>query len=85
MDHVELNPDDFIDDDDEYDDQGTEVHVTDAFERAYRDDRSWETLAEDEHGRLIASREVGGQRKRYRQVQDVSRVRRGLIRYVVKH
>lgn len=36
MEYAELNPDDFIDESDEEIDQGTEVHVTDAFERAYR-------------------------------------------------
>ena len=70
-----------VDDSDEDEEQGTVAHVSVAFERTYRDERSWEVLAEDEHGRLVASRTTN-KLKRQRTVQDTSRVRRGLIRYV---
>lgn len=66
------------DDDDAEEDVGG--HRTDAFERRYLDERSWEALAEDEHGRLVASTTAAVQRKRVRAADTGERVRRGLIR-----
>lgn len=74
-----LNPD--VDEDDEEDLAG---HNTAAFERQYLDDRSWELLKEDEHGRLVASSAVVNRRKRHRTVDARQRIRRGMIRYAVR-
>jgi transcription initiation factor TFIIH subunit 2 len=57
-----------------------------AFERTYEDERSWEALAEDEHGRLRAPDDGGAgaaaRRRRALAAAAAARVRRGLIRYV---
>lgn len=71
------------DDDDAEEDVGG--HRTDAFERRYLDERSWEALAEDEHGRLVASTTAAVQRKRVRAADTGERVRRGLIRRAPHH
>jgi len=52
----------------------------------YEDSRSWETLREDEHGRLVATDQAEWQRRRRKhQLESLAskRIRRGLIRYVV--
>jgi hypothetical protein len=68
-----------LEDDDDLDDQDM-VHKTDEFDRKYLDERSWETLAEDEHGRLIASGQAAVHRKRLRPAEGAVRIRRGLMR-----
>lgn len=70
----------------------SEAAALDAFERVYRDDRTWEALQEDEHGRL---RGVGLERRKrararksqpwesHYEQQKGKRARRGLIRSLV--
>jgi hypothetical protein len=68
-----------LEDDFDQDDQ-VDVHRNDAFDRRYLDERSWEALKEDEHGRLVASSHVTVQRKRARPEEGGQRLRRGLMR-----
>jgi hypothetical protein len=67
---------------DQDEDDNAEVHKTDEFDRRYLDERSWETLAEDEHGRLVAAGQSDVQRKRLRPTGTGVRIRRGLMRCV---
>lgn len=56
-----------------------------AYEREYVDDRSWEDLREDEHGRLQALDPRMAQRSKRRRLLGQAagaRIRRGLIRYL---
>lgn len=62
------------------DDDQLDVHHTDEFDRRYMDERSWETLREDEHGRLVAAGQPTSQRKRVRAADAGVRIRRGLMR-----
>lgn len=62
------------DDDDEMDE-----HTTQAFERQYMDERSWENLVERD-GRLVSIQAATVHRKRARVDTIDSRVRRGMIR-----
>jgi hypothetical protein len=67
--------------DDDEDEDDLDEHKTDAFERQYLDDRSWENLVEDEQGRLVATQATVVQRRKLRSDRVTSRVRRGMIRY----
>jgi transcription initiation factor TFIIH subunit 2 len=58
------------------------AHDHNEFDRKYLDERSWEALVEDEHGRLVTLGHGGVHRKRLRPAEASSRVRRGLIRCV---
>ncbi|XP_002977382.2 general transcription factor IIH subunit 2 [Selaginella moellendorffii] len=55
-----------------------------AWERAYADDRSWESLIEDESGLLKAGDDVQQQRQHRRRLIQASgpRIQRGIIRYL---
>lgn len=73
----------FLEDDDG--DEDVVAHRTDAFERKYMDDRSWEVLVEDEHGRLVGAEAATLHKRRVRATDRTSRIRRGLIRSVVHY
>ena len=66
--------------DDQDEDDVAETHKNDDFDRKYLDERSWETLTEDEHGRLIAANQTAVHRKRMRPTETGVRIRRGLMR-----
>ena len=55
-----------------------------AWERAYADERSWESLQEDESGLLRSFDKAEQQRQHRRRIQTVvaSRIQRGIIRYL---
>lgn len=57
-----------------------------AWERAYADERSWETLQEDEEGLLNLDKKQQQQRQYRRRLQSAaaaaSNIQRGLIRYL---
>lgn len=63
----------------EDDDDGMDEHTTQAFERQYLDERSWENLVERD-GRLVSVQAATVYRKRVRADTIDSRVRRGMIR-----
>lgn len=55
-----------------------------AWERAYADERSWETLQEDEDGRLRPVDVVQQQREQRRRLHSIAapHIQRGIIRYL---
>eukprot|EP00803_Ostreobium_quekettii_P003879 evm.model.scf_167.20 EVM.evm.TU.scf_167.20 scf_167:126901-131500(+) len=66
-------------------DRDSEAANMEAFEREYQADHSWETLAEDEHGRLLPVDHVKEQRARRKRLMEshrTARIHRGMIRYV---
>lgn len=63
----------------EDDDEDINEHTTQAFERQYLDERSWENLVERD-GRLVSIQAASIHRKRSRINPHDSRVRRGMIR-----
>ncbi|GKF57508.1 hypothetical protein Tco_0171045, partial [Tanacetum coccineum] len=72
--------------DDDEDDDNNERDL-EAWERAYAEDRSWESLQEDESGLL---RPIDNQslhhaqyRRRLRSLSSSDRIQKGLIRYLI--
>jgi len=67
----------------EDDDDDIEEHKTQAFERQYLDERSWENLVEKD-GRLVSTKAATVHRKRTRADALDSRIRRGMIRSIAQ-